>query len=80
MRLSSEGRSPSQGPVSAGPTGEQSADVLYVCIQDDAKIAIVDMATKAILRTIDLTTLGFPATAKPHYVVVEPDGSHWPSR
>ena len=34
------------------------------------------MATKAILRTIDLTTLGFPATAKPHYVVVEPDGSH----
>ena len=48
LRLSSEGRSPSQGPVSAGPTGEQSADVLYVCIQDDAKIAIVDMATKAI--------------------------------
>jgi DNA-binding beta-propeller fold protein YncE len=59
------------------PDREQSADLLYVCIQDDAKIAIVDMATKAILRTIDLTTLGFPATAKPHYVVVEPDGSHW---
>jgi DNA-binding beta-propeller fold protein YncE len=55
----------------------QSADLLYVCIQDDAKIAVVDMAAGQVVRTIDLTTLGFPATAKPHYIVVEPDGSHW---
>jgi DNA-binding beta-propeller fold protein YncE len=55
----------------------QTPDLLYVCIQDDAKIAVVDIATKAVLRLIDLTTLGFPATAKPHYVVVEPDGSNW---
>ena len=53
------------------------ADRLYVCIQDDAKIAIVDMRAKAVVRTIDLTTLGFPATAKPHYIVVEPDSAHW---
>jgi DNA-binding beta-propeller fold protein YncE len=57
--------------------GAQTPDLLYVCIQDDAKIAIVDMTTKAVLRTMDLTTLGFPATARPHYIVVEPDGSHW---
>jgi len=24
-----------------------------------------------------MTTLGFPATAKPHFIVVEPDGAHW---
>jgi len=29
------------------------------------------------VRTVDLQKLGFPATAKPHYVVVEPDGSFW---
>ncbi|HEY7474277.1 MAG TPA: hypothetical protein VH679_04660 [Vicinamibacterales bacterium] len=58
-------------------SGRQGADLLYVCIQDDAKIAVVDIAAKSVVRTIDVTTLGFPATAKPHYVVVEPDGSHW---
>ena len=52
-------------------------DLLYVCIQDEAKIAVVDMGAKSVVRTIDLTTLGFPATAKPHYIVVEPDGAHW---
>ena len=57
--------------------GLQGADLLYVCIQDDAKIAVVDMRAKAVVRTVDLQTLGFPATAKPHYVVVEPDGSFW---
>ena len=51
--------------------------LLYVCVQDDAKIAVVDMAGRRVVKTIDLTTLGFPATAKPHYIVVEPDGAHW---
>ena len=55
----------------------QSAEALYVCIQDEAKIAVVDIGTRTVVRTIDLTKLGFPATAKPHYIVVEPDGAHW---
>ena len=55
----------------------QQADLLYVCVQDDAKVAIVDTRTKTVVRTMDFQALGFPATAKPHYVVVEPDGSHW---
>lgn len=55
----------------------QTADLLYVCVQDDAKIAVIDMQTRTVLRTIDLTALGFPATAKPHYIVVEPDAGHW---
>jgi DNA-binding beta-propeller fold protein YncE len=57
-------------------TAQQSA-LLYVCVQDDAKVAVVDMVARAVVRTIDLTQLGFPATAKPHYIVVEPDRSHW---
>lgn len=60
-----------------GRAGTQAADRLYVCIQDDAKIAVVDMAAKSVVRTIDVTTLGFPATAKPHYIVVEPGGANW---
>ena len=49
----------------------------YVCVQDEAKVAIVDTAARSVVRTIDFQKLGFPATAKPHYIVVEPDGSHW---
>ena len=55
----------------------QSPQLLYVCVQDDAKIAVVDMGAATVVRTIDLTKLGFPATAKPHFIVVEPDGAHW---
>jgi len=64
------------GARTAPPAAVQ-ADLLYVCIQDDAKIAVVDMRAKSVVRTIDLQKLGFPATAKPHYIVVEPDGSAW---
>ena len=60
-----------------GVAATQSPDYLYVCIQDDAKIAVVDMRAKSVVRAIDLQKLGFPATAKPHYIVVEPDGSNW---
>lgn len=60
------------------PAGSpQAPDLLYVCVQDDAKVAVVDMGSKSVLRTIDFQKLGFPAAAKPHYIVVEPDGSFW---
>jgi DNA-binding beta-propeller fold protein YncE len=55
----------------------QAGSLLYVCVQDDAKIAVVDMAAGSVVRTIDLTTLGYSATAKPHFIAVEPDGAHW---
>jgi len=58
-------------------TPQSSSNLLYVCIQDDAKIAVVDMAAAKVVRTIDLQTLGYTATAKPHYIVVEPGGAHW---
>ena len=62
---------------SAAAGGSQNQELLYVCIQDDAKIAVVDMGAREVDRIIDLTTMGFAPTAKPHFVVVEPDGSNW---
>jgi DNA-binding beta-propeller fold protein YncE len=56
---------------------QQAADLLYVCVQDDATIAVVDMSARKVVRTIDLTARGFSVTAKPHYIAVEPDGVHW---
>lgn len=50
-------------------------DLLYVCVQDEAKIAVVDVSSRTLLRTIDLTALGFSSSAKPHHVVSEADGS-----
>ena len=52
-------------------------DRLYVCVQDDARIAVVNMTTLETEQVIDLTALGFSPTAKPHHIAVEPDGSHW---
>lgn len=52
------------------------SDALYVCNQADATVSIVNPAS-GVLRTVDLTEHGFPQNAKPHHVVVEPDGSAW---
>ena len=68
------------GAASVALTGSvlaQGGQLLYVCVQDDAKIAVVDMASASVVSTIDLTALGFSGTAKPHYIVVEPDGAYW---
>jgi DNA-binding beta-propeller fold protein YncE len=59
------------------PAAAQDRHLLYVCIQDDAKVAIVDMDARRVDRILDLTAMGFSPTAKPHYVAVEPDGSYW---
>jgi DNA-binding beta-propeller fold protein YncE len=63
--------------MAVGRVSAQQPDLLYVCVQDDAKVAVVDMTARKVLRTIDFQKLGFTATAKPHYIVVEPDGSYW---
>jgi DNA-binding beta-propeller fold protein YncE len=67
------------GAIAAGTPvrSAQTSNLLYVCVQDDAKIAVVDMTAREVVRTIDLTALGFRPTAKPHFIAVEPDGSHW---
>lgn len=65
------------GARAPGPASPSPDPWLYVCVQDDAKIAVVDMETLAVERIIDLTALGFSANAKPHHIAVEPDGRHW---
>lgn len=53
------------------------APLLYVCNQNDASVSIIDLGTQKVVRTVDLQKLGFSANAKPHHIVVEPDGSFW---
>ncbi|MFB6231575.1 MAG: YncE family protein [Salinibacter sp.] len=61
-----------------GPgTPRNPANALYVCNQPDATISIINPSTRTVATTVDLTEYGFSANAKPHHVVVEPDGSAW---
>lgn len=64
--------------VDASPgSGAAAGALLYVSNQNDASVSVIDQATNRVVRTIDLTTLGFSANAKPHHIAVEPDGSAW---
>ena len=56
------------------PAGELPAPYLYACVQDEARIAVIDMDRLEVVRSIDLQELGFSANARPHHVAVEPDG------
>lgn len=49
--------------------------LIYVANQAAATVSVIDPATDAVVRTIDLQDLGYTANAKPHHVAVEPDGS-----
>jgi DNA-binding beta-propeller fold protein YncE len=73
----SAARQPGAAPASAGRTVTDATELLYACIQDEAKIAVIDAATHEVVRTIDLTGLGFSPNAKPHHIYVEPGGEHW---
>jgi DNA-binding beta-propeller fold protein YncE len=71
-------------PGASRPAAQTSAMVaeaggarLYVPNQSDATVTVLDPATGATVTTVDLTTMGFTANAKPHAVVAEPDGSAW---
>jgi YVTN family beta-propeller protein len=52
-------------------------DVLYVANQGAATVTVVDVGTLSPVRTLDLQEMGFGPNAKPHHIVVEPDGSYW---
>jgi YVTN family beta-propeller protein len=68
-------------PLGAGPaTGgapSPPGDRLYVANQGDATITVIDIASLEVVDTVDLQELGFSENAKPHHIVVEPDGSFW---
>jgi len=67
---------PGQQPP-AGSEAAQAAALLYVCNQDGASITVIDAVKLEVVQQISLQELGFGANAKPHHVVVEPDGSFW---
>jgi DNA-binding beta-propeller fold protein YncE len=60
-----------------GDHGEAASRKLYVVNQAGATISIIDEAKQQVDTVLDLRTMGFSANAKPHHVVVEPDGSFW---
>jgi DNA-binding beta-propeller fold protein YncE len=62
---------------SAGSSIEAETPYLYACVQDEARIAIIDMDRMEVVRYVDLQALGFPPNANPHHVAVEPGGGRW---
>ncbi|MGD8328977.1 MAG: YncE family protein [Acidobacteriota bacterium] len=64
------------GATEAAPAATP-ADYLYVASQSGPAVSVIDMGTRELVDTIWLTDLGFTPNAKPHDVVVEPDGSAW---
>ncbi len=51
------------------------ATLLYVCIQDDAAVAIVDMDALEVVEIVRLSELGYGPNAAPHAIAVSSD--HW---
>lgn len=67
---------PGGGPTAAtaqSPGGER----VYVANQTAASVSIIDVASGEVVRTIDMTELGFDANCRPHDTAVDPDGRHW---
>ena len=59
------------------PAYADASNLLYVCNQLAGRVAIVDTDRMRTIRHVYFTELGQPEDAKPHHVVVEPDGSAW---
>ncbi len=71
------------GPLVAEPAALSVAPLridpayIYVCNQSSAAVSVIDSESLELIATVDLEALGFTANAKPHHIVVEPDGSFW---
>jgi YVTN family beta-propeller protein len=66
------------GTASQAAMAQQAGTVyLYACNQGEATISVIDPTTMEVVTSVSLEDLGFTENAKPHHVVVEPDGSHW---
>jgi len=54
-----------------------ATELLYVTSQGSALVSVIDMEANVVIRTVDLRKLGFSENARPHHIVVEPEGEHW---
>lgn len=52
-------------------------DFVYVCNQGEASVSVIDAEAGVVARVVDFRKLGFAENAKPHHIVVEPDGAFW---
>ena len=65
------------GPAQSSGFAQAQGDLAYVCNQDEATVTVIDLESRSIVDEVRLVDLGFSPNAKPHHVVVSPDGSHW---
>jgi len=56
---------------------EPDRELVYVAVQGDAQVAVIDAESLEEVDRVDLEELGFSSNAKPHHIAVEPDGSFW---
>ncbi len=64
-------------PEAAEAVQRTEGERVYVANQAGASVSVVDAASGEVLRTVDLTELGFDANSRPHHTAVDPDGRHW---
>jgi DNA-binding beta-propeller fold protein YncE len=50
---------------------------LYSANQASATVSVIDTRAQVVARHVHFTELGYSENAKPHHIVVEPDGSAW---
>ena len=68
---------PGGGPATATAQSPGGGERVYVANQAAASVSIIDAASGEVIRTIDMTELGFDANCRPHDTAVDPDGRHW---
>lgn len=56
-----------------------ATQLLYVPNQNDALISVIDIESKKVIRTIDLTKLepAYSPNARPHDIELDPNGENW---
>ncbi len=59
--------------LAQSPGGER----VYVANQASASVSIIAAESGEVVRTIDMTALGFDANSRPHHTAVDPGGDHW---
>ncbi len=64
-------------PARKAPADPIPERLLYVCVQDDASIAVVDMETLEVRTIVQFQEFGFGPQAAPHDIAVDSDGLHW---
>ena len=79
LALSMAGCAGARAASVVSETGSTGADgpYLYVANQEASAITVIDLSTNEVAEVIDLEAIGYGATAKPHDIAVEPDGSYW---